>query len=762
MPGHNESLVAYARATPLNAIAAFGLGPNAGASRRSPAARLHDLQTSANGLGAATESIGTTAQQLLSVALTFGGTLTADQVAAQTGGADHEVIATAMQRLTAAELIKTSSDGSLRLSHGLSRRYGSTMMSLSDQNAVNNEELAQIGRTLGIKIPTRKQERIDAIAVFLGSDEGAKQVREEMGAEACELLDVIVDAAGPGVITAEEIGVDTYSVRILRSMRYRGGPTHRFEEAEASALAQLHGRGIIGVSEWEGTIWLWREALNFLNRPLYQNWETAPPLTVQPVAAGAARLPPLVGVLDQALRHWAQTPPPVLKNGEPRLTKPAIRSTAKAIGADGAVVDLLARLAIDIHLLLPNVVSTSGRGRNRRVERVWLADPDLASVWATTPPADRWVRLVAAWTRPEDYAGQQQLLINRHLILWELAALEVGHGFANDDDAVADWIGDHYASIGHPDAAREVLVDLRALGLVQGEGAVALSAAGRAVLTDPAHLSDLLTGGNTAVIIQGDLTVLAPPDLDPEIHTRLSELATLESDGGAQVFRLEESRITRVVQAGVTAEDIKTFLHDISSVPLTDAVVRLVDDAADRADRVMLVSATTVVVTRDAADLALACATKAAKLTAVADNVAVSPLAREKVRAALSRRGLAPTLMAETSTTPQARTGADRAAELRAEAERSRQYAQRFAMPGMEKAASALEAQAVDLANPDSRLRVELPLAVTPEVLATLGVKKRRAGASQTPSEIPCSAPAGTDPGIAGDADTQSTILDND
>ena len=68
-------------------------------------------------------------------------------------------------------------------------------------------------------------------------------------------------------------------------------------------------------------------------------------------------------------------------------------------------------------------------------------------------------------------------------------------------------------------------------------------------------------------------------------------------------------------------------------------------DAAARADRVQIIAAPTVVVVSDPGDLKLACSVRAARLTPISDTAAVSEVPHAKVRTALERKGLSPSLL---------------------------------------------------------------------------------------------------------------------
>jgi len=225
---------------------------------------------------------------------------------------------------------------------------------------------------------------------------------------------------------------------------------------------------------------------------------------------------------------------------------------------------------------------------------------------------------------------------------------------------------------------------------------------------------------DTTVTVQADLTIVAPPGLRHDLASRLGNLAEIESDAGATVYRLDAGRISRAVQGGEQADAIIAFLAELSSVPLTDTVVRLVRDAAAKAGQVRVIAAPTVVVVSDPADLTTACAVKAAKLVRVTDTVAVSELPHAKVRVALERKGLAPESVLggsdrrPRSSVEEAEETARRAAAYRSAASRHSSWS------GLEHQARQLESKASALANVDARLQVTGPLALTPAVVARL------------------------------------------
>lgn len=708
------ALVDYARAVPLNALTAYGFGPLGRPGTR-PAERLASLRQTSQGAWAALDTAGVTERRLLTVVAALGGSATRSQLAFQTSAAAPGVITSALERLEAAGLVVVGTDGHVELTPTIRDQIPGATISMADPQATTSEDLARICSCLGLRAANRKQERIDAIAATYADPAAAERIRNELSQDARVLLDRIVAAAGPGTTRPEAVGVNGYLLRSALPPRY--GTNGVPPKPEVAALYELTGRGIVGVAAWEHELWIWREAWPFVGRPFVTDWSTKPDPKLAAVDVTGTRVPAVVGVLDQAMRAWATNPPAALKNGEARIAKAEVRATAKALGADEALVDLGSRLAISIGLLLRNVAGRSGRGRTTRIDEVWLGDPAMVAAWEVLAPPERWVRLVAEWCSPAVDCGQQ-LLVNRHLVLWELSQQPEGRGYA-DADEFAAWFHHRYASLAHPDAALECVRDLRALGVVT-PGPVALTALGRAVLDDPASVGSLVAGAADSVTVQADMTVIAPADLRHDLATGLEAIATTESASAATIYRLDAARITRAVQGGQEPSAIVDFLAGISVVPLPDTVVRLVHDAATKAGQVRVIAAPTVVVVSDPADLVTACAIKALKLTRVTDTVAVTDVAMAKVRAALERRGLAPEAVVGAGV-PKARSSAAEAEAAAQQASQLRAVARGGRGSFYEVHARELEARAKALGDVSARLTVSGPLTVTPGMLDRLG-----------------------------------------
>jgi hypothetical protein len=95
-----------------------------------------------------------------------------------------------------------------------------------------------------------------------------------------------------------------------------------------------------------------------------------------------------------------------------------------------------------------------------------------------------------------------------------------------------------------------------AIGLT-GLGALASFAVEPAAST----LTDLMPERVDRVLLQADLTAIAPGPLHPDVAAELAALADVESRGGATVFRFTRESMSRARALGWTADDIVETLH---------------------------------------------------------------------------------------------------------------------------------------------------------------------------------------------------------
>ncbi|RSM87138.1 DNA-binding protein, partial [Streptomyces sp. WAC 01325] len=133
-----------------------------------------------------------------------------------------------------------------------------------------------------------------------------------------------------------------------------------------------------------------------------------------------------------------------------------------------------------------------------------------------------------------------------------------------------------------PRLAHRTLTEAELLG-VTGRGA--LSAPGRALLEhrDPAQpLAPLLPEPLDHVLLQADLTAVAPGPLRRPLADTLGVLADVESKGGATVYRFTPGSVRRALDAGRSASDLHAFLAEHSRTPVPQPLAYLIDDVARR------------------------------------------------------------------------------------------------------------------------------------------------------------------------------------
>ena len=324
--------------------------------------------------------------------------------------------------------------------------------------------------------------------------------------------------------------------------------------------------------------------------PLLATSERDPAL-VDRAAAGAAF--ELVRRVELLLDHWGTHPPAVLRAGG--LGVRDLRATAMHLHVEPGLAGLIVETAFAAGLLAP--------GSADDIDPGWLPT-DAYDAWLARPVAERWAALAVAWLgnprltglvggrdeadRPVNALSPELervwLPATRRAVLDELAdaegVLAVGTGPAS---LLARL---HWRSPRRP-ANREravgwALDEAAHLG-VTGLGGV--SSYARALLRSESPvpvLAPLLPSPVDHVLVQADLTAVAPGPLEADLARRLSLLADVESRGGATVYRFGAGSVRRAFDAGWSAVEIKEFLHASSRTPVPQSLDYLVDDVSRR------------------------------------------------------------------------------------------------------------------------------------------------------------------------------------
>ncbi|GAA1579477.1 helicase-associated domain-containing protein [Actinomadura kijaniata] len=367
----------------------------------------------------------------------------------------------------------------------------------------------------------------------------------------------------------------------------------------ASPIERLLARGLLAAED-DRTVTLPREvALHLREGVLFRDLTPEPPpltggrapdradLTVR-AAAGEALT--FVRLVEELLEHWGLEPPPVLRSGG--LAVRDLRATATLLDVEEWKAVLLAETAYAAGLLT----------RSGDLDGEWLPTPAY-DLWLRRDTAGRWVELARGWLRTDRAPGlagerdDRDRLVNalseavvrpsapaaRRAVLDVLAAAEPG--LAVDAGAVRTRL--HWLQPRRANPLRDRLVDWTL------REAAALGVTGFGVLAPYAR--DLLDGGDPEpgldkhlpapvdkILIQADLTAVAPGPLVTDLARELALAADVESTGGATVYRFTPGSVRRALDAGRGADELTALLARHSATPLPQPLTYLIEDVARR------------------------------------------------------------------------------------------------------------------------------------------------------------------------------------
>ncbi|UNZ18697.1 helicase-associated domain-containing protein [Streptomyces sp. 891-h] len=147
------------------------------------------------------------------------------------------------------------------------------------------------------------------------------------------------------------------------------------------------------------------------------------------------------------------------------------------------------------------------------------------------------------------------------------------------------------------------------------------------------------------VLLQADLTAVAPGPLQRDLAAFLAVLADVESKGGATVYRFTPGSVRRALDTGRTAADLHAFLAAHSSTPVPQPLTYLIDDVARRHGQVRVGAASSYVRCDDDALLAEILADRRSaplRLRKLAPTVLASAAPPDQLLARLREMGHAP------------------------------------------------------------------------------------------------------------------------
>ncbi|WP_328920448.1 helicase C-terminal domain-containing protein [Streptomyces sp. NBC_00208] len=325
---------------------------------------------------------------------------------------------------------------------------------------------------------------------------------------------------------------------------------------------------------------------------------TRDPQAVDSAAAGQAFL--AVSTVEELLTSWNGGGPPILRAGG--LSVRELKRIAAVLDVSEPIAAFWLELAYAAGLL-----ASDGEADER------YAPTPAYDDWTELPVQDRWVHLATTWltaTRTAGLVGGQDAKGRalsalgpeldrsaapevRHRILTLLASL--GPGTAPDPESLLArlrWerpLRGASTSAGNTTDLRSriALWTLNESELLGITGRGALSSQSRALIdSGPAKaaalLAPLIPEPLDHVLLQADLTAVAPGPLERPLADTLSVLAEIESKGGATVYRFTPGSVRRALDAGQSAADLHAFLAAHSRTPVPQPLSYLIDDVARR------------------------------------------------------------------------------------------------------------------------------------------------------------------------------------
>ncbi|KOT91559.1 DNA-binding protein, partial [Streptomyces rimosus subsp. pseudoverticillatus] len=160
-----------------------------------------------------------------------------------------------------------------------------------------------------------------------------------------------------------------------------------------------------------------------------------------------------------------------------------------------------------------------------------------------------------------------------------------------------------------------------------------------------ALLAPLLPEPLDHVLLQADLTAVAPGPLERPLADALGVLADVESKGGATVYRFTPASVRRALDAGRSAAELQTFLATHSRTPVPQPLAYLIDDVARRHGRLRVGAASAYVRCDDDALLTEILADRRAvalRLRRLAPTVLASAVPPDQLLEVLRAMGYAP------------------------------------------------------------------------------------------------------------------------
>ncbi|MDQ0822636.1 hypothetical protein QFZ69_003515 [Arthrobacter sp. V1I7] len=417
-----------------------------------------------------------------------------------------------------------------------------------------------------------------------------------------------------------------------------------------------------------------------------ENFALTPPVPRLGSTSAALRRNAALGAIAETLRLVGELLH--LVREQPLLT---LRSGGVGVREMKRLAD---SLRIELHEagVLAELCALAGLLRLDVDSSAWVQPPQLE--WLTLPRQEQWLWLVNAWLaserapslvgqpvngggpgpsahrgpagttinalsaeaqRPDAPVVRKRILEILNELTREASALD-GQAPVLDAAAVlerADWsqprMARRFSSL-----IRGVLAEAEMLGLI---GSGALSQIGAAIAAGQPDealgtLGEHLPAALNHVLLQADLTAVAPGYLAPELSEKLLTMADAEGQGPATIYRFSVSSVRRALDAGQDAQTLLDFLRQHSATAIPQPLSYLIEDTAARHARLRVGAAASFIQSDDETallELLHASAASGLGLARIAPTVLISSAPPRETAQLLRNLGLSPAVEDESA-----------------------------------------------------------------------------------------------------------------
>ncbi len=528
--------------------------------------------------------------------------------------------------------------------------------------------ITSLARDLGITPSGDRQHDIHRIMEHLHAQENVEELLAEIDPQARKILDHLEREGTEGTVESTERQV---------SRKDAQGP-----------VDQLLSRGLL-IARDRRHVAVPREVVICVRG----GTTTREPADVKPALATSSRARSLVDRaaagaafefvrhVELLLEHWGTTPPAALRGGG--LGVRELRAAAELLHVDESTAAL--------HIEVASAAGLLAVGQTDDLDAAWLPT-DAFDIWNAASVADRWGRLALAWLDNPRLTGlvggrddnrkpvnalvadleRAWLPETRRMALLQLTGLEEGTVLAAGTGTASlverlKWLRPRRPAQ-RAEAIGWLVEEAGVLGVT---GLGGMSVHGRALLsvedpkhTAPAALEPLLPEPVDHILLQADLTAVAPGPLEHQLAHNLATMADIESRGGATVYRFTSQSVRRAFDSGWSAGEIHDFIAAASRTPVPQPLVYLVDDVSRKFGTVRVGAAEAFLRSDDEAALAeLVHNPKAAslRLRRIAPTVVISDAPLDVLLPRLRELGTSPVVEAPDGTVRLARKDAHRA-----------------------------------------------------------------------------------------------------